>query len=193
MMIIKMWIKKSAKLYDIRVLFEDYLSGPSLILLCKIQHSKKTTQNHGPLFVIPWQIKLCCYFQVHCAYMCKEREKMRNVYWEIWAQMKWENICEIFLPGFTLIPPFLCFLLLFWVKPTSFYPYSTPCAVWVKVRKGGMGCGVEIVNGYNLTYLPTHSPCTIRRVSLLFVGGRDFNICKMRSRNSEKCLTLSYS
>ena len=53
MMIIKMWIKKSAKLYDIRVLFEDYLSGPSLILLCKIQHSKKTTQNHGPLFVIP--------------------------------------------------------------------------------------------------------------------------------------------
>ena len=82
----------------------------------------------------------------------REREKMRNVYWEIWAQMKWENICEIFLPGFTLIP-LLCFLLLFWVKPTSFYPYSTPCAVWVKGRKGGMGCGVEIVNGYNLTYL----------------------------------------
>ena len=127
-------------------------------LIMQSPTQQKTAQNHGPLFVIPWQIKLCCYFQVHCAYMCKERE-MRNVYWEIWAQMKWENICEIFLPGFTLIP-LLCFLLLFWVKPTSFYPYSTP---WVKGRKGGMGCGVEIVNGYNLTYLPTLHALTFCR------------------------------
>ena len=42
-------------------------------------------------------------------------------------------------------------------------------------------------------YLLTLHALTIQRVSLLFVGGRDFNICKMRSRNSEKCLTLSYS
>ena len=42
--------KKSAKLYDIRVLFEDYLSGPSIM---QVPAQQKTTQNHGPLFVIP--------------------------------------------------------------------------------------------------------------------------------------------
>ena len=34
--------KKSAKLYDIRVLFEDYNNTISCeLLLCKVQHSKK--------------------------------------------------------------------------------------------------------------------------------------------------------
>ena len=45
--------KKSAKLYDIRVLFEDYLSGPSHTIMQDPAQQKKTTQNHGPLFVIP--------------------------------------------------------------------------------------------------------------------------------------------
>ena len=49
-MIIKMWIKKSAKLYDIRVLFEDYLSGPSIMQ--DPAQQKKTTQNHSPYLSI---------------------------------------------------------------------------------------------------------------------------------------------
>ena len=146
--------KKSAKLYDIRVLFEDYLSGPSLILLCKIQHSKKTTQNHGPLFVIPWQIKLCCYFQVHCAYMCKERENekclLRNLSSnEVREYMR--NLSSWFYLNTTSL-----FSLIVLSKTNVLLPIQHPMSKRTERGNGMWGWNCQWLQ----PYLLTHSPCT---------------------------------
>ena len=44
----KMWIKNSAKLYDIRVLFEDYLSGPSHTIMQDPAQQKKPRKIMAP-------------------------------------------------------------------------------------------------------------------------------------------------
>ena len=172
------------------MIFECYLKI-TCPLLCKIQHSKKTTQNHGPLFVIPWQIKLCCYFQVHCAYMCKERENekclLRNLSSnEVREYMR--NLSSWFYLNTTIS----LFSLIVLSKTNVLLPIQHPLCCMSKRTERGNGMW-----GWNCQwlqpYLLTLHALTIQRVSLLFVGGRDFNICKMRSRNSEKCLTLSYS
>ena len=118
--------------------------------------AKKTTQNHGPLFVIPWQIKLCCYFQVHCAYMCKERERenekclLRNLSSnEVREYMR--NLSSWFYLNTTSL-----FSLIVLSKTNVLLPIRHPMSKRTERGNGMWGWNCQWLQ----PYLLTHSPCT---------------------------------